>query len=288
MRPRPHRHNHPVTTSVRVRRAKPRARIAAAIAALVSALALVIAAPLAGTLAVADDALNHSARDAAVVSLSPSGWVSQIGTYDYLVQPDYDGLAPVRAALGTSRAERPTIGLGTFDRLNGELVMIGGTVYRVGTDGAPRAVPASRPTPFFEAVRFTPQASMRVPAGTQCSALVPMIDELAATSGGMVAVRMNGTFTTLTARSVPAQTAPYPPLSEVVATQTVFPLEQVRATLVGFRTGSDLLGVGAPGLHLHGLTRSRDAGGHILGCTTGDDVRLTIQRTRGVRLVAAP
>jgi acetolactate decarboxylase len=271
-----------------VRRATPRARIAAAIAALACALGLIVAAPLAGTLAVADDAPSRLDADGSAVPPRPSGWVAQIGTYDYLVQPDYDGLAPVRAAMGASKSDRPTIGLGTFDRLNGELVMVGGTVYRVGTDGAPRAVPISRSTPFFEAVRFTPQASMRVPAGTQCSALVPMIDELAATSGGMVAVRMNGTFATLIARSVPAQSQPYPPLADVVAAQTVFPLEQVRATLVGFRTGSDLLGVGAPGLHLHGLTRSRDAGGHILSCTTGDDVRLTIQRTRGVRLVAAP
>jgi acetolactate decarboxylase len=97
-----------------------------------------------------------------------------------------------------------------------------------------------------------------------------------------------GTFSVLTARSVPAQSEPYPPLSEVVAKQTVFPLTNVSATLVGFRTGSDLLGVGAPGVHLHGLTKARDAGGHILSCTTGSDVRLTIQRTLGVRILAGP
>jgi len=157
----------------------------------------------------------------------------------------------------------------------------------VGTDGVPQVASLSRTTPWLEAVRFAPQATMRVPAGTACSALVPLIDNLASTTGGMVAVRLIGTFDVLTARSVPAQTQPYPPLSEVVATQTVFPLANTRATLVGFRTGSDLLGVGAPGLHLHGLTKGRDAGGHILGCTTGSDVRLSIQRTQGVRLLAA-
>jgi alpha-acetolactate decarboxylase len=73
-----------------------------------------------------------------------------------------------------------------------------------------------------------------------------------------------------------------------VADQTVFPLTDVNATLVGFRTGPDLMGIGAPGLHLHGLTTARDAGGHILGCTTGPDVRLTIHRTRGVQVLAAP
>lgn len=260
-----HRHNQPVTSS-------PLSRRLSVIATALAALALLAGVPLAS----ADDAP------------APTGWVAQVGTYDYLVQPDYDGLAAVRSVIGDATTGRPTIGLGTFDRLDGELVMVGGTVYRVGTDGTPRKVALSRTTPFFETVRFTPQASLRVDPGTECSALVPLIDDLARTSGGMVAVRLIGTFDVLTARSVPAQTKPYPPLSEVVADQTVFPLTDVRATLVGFRTGSDLLGVGAPGLHLHGVTEARDAGGHILGCTTGSEVRLSIQRTRGVRMLAAP
>lgn len=241
-------------------------RLAAVLAAL-AALALVAGVPLAS----ADSAP------------APAGWVSQIGTFDYLVQPDYDGLAPV-----SDGVRGATIGLGTFDRLDGELVLIGGTTYRVGTDGIPRVVSTSRTTPWVEAVRFTPQASMRVPAGTECSALGPLIDDLAGTTGGMVAARLIGTFDVLTARSVPAQSEPYPPLSEVVANQTVFPLTDVSATLVGFRTGTDLMGVGAPGLHLHGLTKARDAGGHILGCTTGSDVRMSIQRTLGVRILAGP
>ena len=243
----------------------PLSRRLSVIATALAALALVAGVPLAS----ADDAPT------------PTGWVAQVGTYDYLIQPDYDGLAPLRDVVGDA-----TIGLGTFDRLDGELVIVAGTVYRVGTDGVPRVASLSRTTPWLEAVRFTPQASQRVPAGTECSALVPLIDDLARTAGGMVAVRLIGTFDVLTARSVPAQTQPYPPLSEVVADQTVFPLTDARATLVGFRTGPDLMGVGAPGLHLHGLTKARDAGGHILGCTTGSDVRLSIQRTRGVRILA--
>lgn len=239
----------------------------AIIATTLAAIALVASVPLA------------TANDAP----TPAGWVSHIGTFDYLVQPDYDGLAPVRDGVRGA-----TIGLGTFDRLDGELVLIGGTTYRVGIDGIPRVVSTSRTTPWVEAVRFTPQASMRVPAGTECSALAPLIDDLAGTTGGMVAARLIGTFDVLTARSVPAQSQPYLPLAEVVATQTVFPLTDVSATLVGFRTGPDLMGVGAPGLHLHGLTKARDAGGHILGCTVGTDVRLSIQRTLGVRILAGP
>ena len=253
----------------------PSARLLSRLAIAVTtttAVALVTVVPLASA-----DGPDRDAR-----ASKTTGWVSQIGTYDYLLQPDYDGVAPIADALGS----KPTIGLGTFDRLDGELVLVGGTTYRVGTDGIPQVAKTTTTTPFSESVRFTPQASTRLPAGTECSALVTVVNELAGTDQGMVAVRLIGTFDVLTARSVPAQSKPYPPLSEVIAEQVVFPLEDVRATLVGFRTGSDLLGIGAPGLHLHGLTKARDAGGHILGCTTGSDVRMSIQRTRGVQVLA--
>ena len=70
----------------------------------------------------------------------------------------------------------------------------------------------------------------------------------------------------------------------MVATQTVFPLTDTRATLVGFRTGTSAKGIGAPGLHLHGLTTDRSAGGHILSCTTGAQTRIYVQVSRGIRV----
>ncbi len=205
-----------------------------------------------------------------------SGYLRQIGTYDYLVSPDYDGLAPLREATAAA-----TIGLGTFDHLDGELVMVGGTVYRVPTTGVPEAVSPSRRTPFVQAIDFTPQARDRVRRGTACADLGPIITELAGTTDGIIAVRLHGRFPELTARSVPRQSKPYPPLSEVVAQQVEFDLGPANATLVGFWQGPSMAGVGAPGLHLHGLTADRDGGGHVLSCTTGK-VRIAVQVTRGV------
>jgi acetolactate decarboxylase len=100
----------------------------------------------------------------------------------------------------------------------------------------------------------------------------------------MVAIRVRGTFTNLVTRSVPPQTEPYPTLASVVATQTLFNLGSRRAVLVGFRTGPDLAGTGAPGLHLHGITADRTAGGHVISCVAGRDVQLSIQVADGVRV----
>jgi len=213
----------------------------------------------------------------AQASLAP--WVDQIGTYDYLTSPNYTGLAPVSSIL-----QDQTLGLGTFDHLDGELVMVGGIAYRVGTDGTPRPVSSTATTPFFEAVDFRPDWSGPVAPGTTCGNLLGAVNALAQTDTGIVAVRVRGTFSDLVTRSVPAQTMPYPSLADATAKQVVFQLGSRKAVLVGFRTGADFAGIGAPGLHLHGITADRAAGGHVLSCVAGNDVQLSVQRGAGFRV----
>ncbi len=214
------------------------------------------------------------------VAADEDAWVSQVGTYDYLIAPDYDGLAPVGAVV-----RGQTLGLGTFDHLDGELVLVGGVPYRIGIDGVPQRAALSRTTPFLQAIRFTPQSSGPIAPGTTCAELAGLVDQLAQTQSGVVAVRVRGTFASLVTRSVAAQPEPYPALASAVAGQTVFALGQRRAVLVGFRTGADLAGTGAPGLHLHGLTADRMAGGHVLSCVAGPDVQLSVQRASGVKVL---
>lgn len=245
----------------------PRAAQRPSVAALGAALAL----------------LGCVATSAAAAPEAP-GTAVQIGTYDALVSPDYRGLMPARqAARGT------TLGLGTFNDLDGELVLVGGTAYRVGTDGRPMPIIDDRTTPFFQGVRFAPSASGPVAPGTTCADLASAVSALAGGPAlGMVAVRVRGTFTDLVTRSVPRQEQPYPPLSAVVAKQTEFALGRQRAVLVGFLTGPSLKGVGAPGLHLHGVTADRSAGGHVLSCVAGPDVQLSVEPLDRVTLLAQP
>lgn len=206
----------------------------------------------------------------------------QVGTYDALLSPDYDGLRPVREAV-----RGLTLGIGTFDRLDGELVLVGGTTYRVGVDGVPRVADPQLTTPFLQAIRFRPARSGTVAPGTTCLGLSEAVTRLAGTSRGIIAVRVRGTFTDLVTRSVAAQQRPYPTLPQVLAGQTVFRLGERRAVLVGFFTGVDFAGVGAPGLHLHGVTADRTAGGHVLSCVSGSDVHLSVQPTDRVTLLGA-
>lgn len=241
---------------------------------------LAVALAAAGVTAVLAVGLGPSASAAPSDPRDRTVW--QVGTYDYLTNPaDYTGLAPLRAV-----QHGQTLGLGTFDHLDGELVLVGGRYYRVGTDGHPAAFDPDRTTPFFQSIRFRPQASGPVAPGTTCAQLSAAVNALAGTTGGVVAVRVRGTFSDLVTRSVPAQSEPYPPLAQVVAGQTLFPLGTTTAVLVGFRTGQDVAGTGAPGLHLHGVTADRKAGGHVISCVAGNDVQLSVERASDIRIVS--
>jgi len=207
------------------------------------------------------------------------GVLHQVGTYDYLTQPDFTGLALVGEIAGDR-----TIGLGTFTDLDGELVMLGGEVYRVRPDGVPRIVPGDVTTPFMQALRFRPTRNIPVAPGTTCAQLPELIQQSAEQANGIVAVRVRGTFDQLTTRSINADPPPYQPLSQTIAEQTTFDLDGRRAALVGFWQGKDALGVGQDGLHLHGLTADRTAGGHVLSCAAGADVQLSVQSISVVQL----
>lgn len=65
-------------------------------------------------------------------------------------------------------------------------------------------------------------------------------------------------------RSVPSQTKPYPPISEVVKGQAIYEYPNVTATVVGFYFPSYLSGLTYPGFHLHFVTADAKKGGHVL------------------------
>lgn len=203
----------------------------------------------------------------------------QAGTFDYLTQPDFTGLATVGDI-----ARGQTLGLGTFADLDGELVMVGGVVYQIRPDGIPRLADLASRTPFMQTIRFRPEVSAPVPPGTTCAALPTLITKTANRATGIIAVRIRGTFEDLITRSVTADPPPFQPLSQTIAEQTVFPLGRERAVLVGFWQGRDALGIGQDGLHLHAVTADRAAGGHVLSCTAGSDVQLSVQVVTDVRV----
>jgi acetolactate decarboxylase len=183
----------------------------------------------------------------------------QASTIGALLEGAYDG--DVNFA---ELAQHGDLGLGTLNGLDGEMVALDGRFYRADVNGATEEVPASAKTPFAVVVPFQPTIEFDLEGSPDHHALLGRIDSRIPADAASCAVRIDGRFERVRARSVPRQDPPYRPLAEVVADQHVFELEDVDGTMLGFRFPTYAEGIEVSGWHLHFITEDRLRGGHVL------------------------
>ena len=180
-------------------------------------------------------------------------------------------------------AEHGDLGLGTLNHLDGEMTAVDGRFYRADIDGNINEIGPAEQSPFAVVTYFEPTVDIAVDATADIAELVALHNP----SGAACAVRVDGEFETVLARSVPRQEPPYRPLADVVAGQRVFNFSEVRGTLVGFAFPDYALGLEVSGLHLHFLDESRGRGGHVLDCRVREG-RLRIDLAGGWRVELPP
>jgi acetolactate decarboxylase len=189
----------------------------------------------------------------------------QYSTISALLAGGYDGEMPVGQLL-----QHGGFGLGTFNGVDGEMMVLDGNVYRGTVDGQAQPVADTEQTPFAVVVPFSPQGSMPVAAGQSLVQLEAALDALPYSASRILAVRIDGRWQSLQVRSEPKQVPPYRPLAEVIkAQQVVHTLGEIDGTLIGFRFPATASSVNVAGWHFHFLSADKARGGHVLGLTTG-------------------
>jgi acetolactate decarboxylase len=156
------------------------------------------------------------------------------------------------------------LGIGTLNTLDGEMIAVDGRFMHADADGAISDVPPEARTPFAVVTFFSPAEPFAVEGPIDHDALLALIDERAGAPS--CALRIDGHFELVRARSVPRQRPPYRSLSEVAQEQHVFELRDVSGTMVGFRFPDYARGLEVPGYHLHFVDSERRRGGHVLAC----------------------
>ncbi|MGD0398171.1 MAG: acetolactate decarboxylase [Syntrophobacteraceae bacterium] len=185
--------------------------------------------------------------------------MTQYSTIDVLMKGIYDGYVPIGEML-----RHGDTGIGTFDGLDGEMVVVDGIAYQVTADGVVHIPAPTMTTPFAEVTFFHDDQEKVLPPGANLESFTREVDAIIPTPNIFYAVRIDGTFAKVITRSVPKQPKPYRPLTEIVKTQPTFTFENVRGVIVGWRCPAFVKGINVPGYHLHFLTEDRKGGGHIL------------------------
>ena len=192
-----------------------------------------------------------------------------------------EGLYRSNTRLGELHA-KGDFGIGTFNDLDGEMVLLDGTFYCLRPEGPAEVMGDDVRTPFAMCMHFEAQTREEIGQPVDADAFETFLLDLIPSRNLVYGIRIDGHFRMLRFRSVPKQ-ANYSPLAEIAKVQTVTILENVEATLVGFYTPSFLASIHMPGLHLHVLTADRQHGGHLLSAATGS-VSIALQHALTVEI----
>lgn len=192
----------------------------------------------------------------------PDAEVYQFSTISALLEGVYDGDVTVAEIL-----RHGDFGLGTFNHLDGEMVILDGVCYRLRADGtASRAAPTDR-TPFAAVTWFHTDFEIAVQTRTGRDELTAAIDRQIESANLIYAIKITGHFHELHTRTVMAQEPPYPSLTEATEDQAEAVFTDVSGTVVGFRTPDFEQGISVAGYHVHFLDADRTGGGHVLDFT---------------------
>jgi len=197
--------------------------------------------------------------------------VYQISTSTALVEGVYEGAAPI-----ASLRDYGDLGLGTFEELDGEMVILDRKFYQVRCDSSVREVADDVLTPFAVITRLVPDATVIVDDCPDLMDLTSYCDTLRRSENELYVLRVTGCFDHVRTRAV-CRTEAGVRLVHAAAVQPEFDFHKVSGTMVGFWTPEYARSLNVPGYHLHFLSDDRSSGGHLLECS-GSKLQVEIQR----------
>ena len=171
--------------------------------------------------------------------------------------------------------EHGNFGLGTFNDLDGEMVLVNGIFYQLKSDGSVDKAALDISSPYACVTNFDSNDPIYLDSSGDYLDLQNTISNKMLSSNLIYAIRVEGLFSNIHARSVPKQHC-YRPLVDVAGDQVEFNFESIAGQIVGYWTPAFMGSITVPGFHLHFLSGDKFHGGHLLDCAL-DSGRLWLQ-----------
>lgn len=179
-------------------------------------------------------------------------------------------------------------GLGTFDGLDGEGILLDGECWQARADGSLSRAPDEELTPFWIATHFQTDERHTFTEVADLKDLAARLDRLRPSPNLFVAIRIRGRFSRIHVRSV-GRVEEGTDLVSAAGHQAVFEHQDLAGTLVGFWSPTYARSLSIPGYHFHLLSDDRRHGGHLLDLAAREllvelhlksDLRLALPQTR--------
>lgn len=198
----------------------------------------------------------------ATPSVSERESLNQIALLQSLAQGYFGGTVKVRdmRSLGD-------IGIGTFEGLNGEMIMLDGTVYQALGDGRVIVADDKTAVPYGTVTYFDDDVALNLNDIRDKAAFEKALDEQVKKCGenSFYMIKLHTEFASVLFRSEYGSQKPYPTLVEALkGKQTEFTARNIKGTVVGLYCPNYMGGLNTPGWHFHFISDDKKQGGHIL------------------------
>lgn len=187
--------------------------------------------------------------------------IFQVSTSGAIVEGLYQGCVSV-----ADLRRHGDLGLGTFEDLDGEMILIDGRCYQARSDGSVTEASDDELTPFASVVSFVADHTHVLTTITSWNDLQAQIDGLRTSPNAMIALRGTGHFDSIKVRTA-CKHESGTDLVSAVADQAIFDFTDIDGSLVGFWSPAYTQAIAIAGYHLHFISADRRHGGHVLELT---------------------
>ena len=187
--------------------------------------------------------------------------INQISLLQGLLDGDYYGSISIE-----NIKKLGDIGIGTFDKLNGELIMIDGIVYRAKANCEIEVPKNDETIPFSNVTFFDNDFEEKVSNVSTFNDLVAILNKEVKKEGtnNFYFARIDASFNKIKVRSEYAQSEPYKPLVKVLETdQVVKEFDNIEGTIVALYCPTYMKELNNYGWHMHFVSKDKTKGGHV-------------------------
>lgn len=163
--------------------------------------------------------------------------------------------------------EHGDTGLGTFENVDGEMIVIDGHCYRASNDGSVNEPDVNYGTPFASVAKFLGNKQFKLEGIASIDKLKQELDlkiEEGFGLNSMHIVRIDAHFDIVRARSESAFRSQHIELKEILSgRQKDFVFEGIQGSLICLYYPDYMQGFNAAGWHFHFISEDRKRGGHV-------------------------